>query len=114
MKSKRNRPIQNNKVMIEFTRVECDALLSELRHNLLIYNKDNRNALLLWEKIAYKYFGEEQNFPKEFKDKIFSFGKPEKPDPPPLRSIKESEDTPTNTEKPKQSFWKWFFGDARE
>lgn len=93
--------------------MECNALLEELKHLLRVCNRDNTSALLLYEKIASIYFEEDIKLgPESLRDKILGVGEPQmipdrpsKPEKPPLRTIKESEDKPTDTKDPKKT---WF------
>ena len=43
---------------IELTTLEFSMLLEELYHNLRICNRDNRNAKVLYEKLASEFYGE--------------------------------------------------------
>lgn len=92
----KRRKVPKNIIKIELTRADCDALLQELRHALSIINRNNYNAAVLYEKIASIYFGEETKIhPEAMRNKFLGISEtPSKPEPPPLRAIKESEDKP--------------------
>lgn len=83
-------------INIELTRLECDHLLEELKFNTRICTRNRKNALILWEKIAAIYFEEEiQLYPEDFRNECLGIvpdTPPEKPQPPPCRLIRESDD----------------------
>jgi hypothetical protein len=88
-------------VNIELTRFECHCLLEELQFATQFCNRDRKNPLLLWEKIASVYFEKPmQLYKDDFRNECLGI-KTEKQE----SNVTGTYSSEKTEEKPKNKHW---------